>query len=136
MKKTDLAYVAGIIDGEGWIGIYTANKIYRLNVGVSNTNEWLVRWLEFAFGGHMHVLPVRHPNAKLQYDWQMCGRKAAEFLTLIYPYLRIKRYQAEIALDYQKAKRHYGHMSDKESAIAEAQRILMASLNKRGKIVK
>ena len=58
--------------------------------------------------------------------------KSAEFLKLILPYLLIKREQAELAIMFQDEK-HYGHISEKEAAIKEAQRILMQTYNKRGK---
>lgn len=62
MKKrisiNDLSYTGGIIDGEGYIGIKKANSkgsqrgyLLELNVGVTNTNEWLIRWLHFNYGG-------------------------------------------------------------------------------------
>ena len=133
MKRTDLAYVAGIIDGEGYIGLYNAvNGNFRLQVGVTNTNEWLIQWLKFAFGGHIHQLHIRHPNSKVSYEWRVFGRQALGFLTLVCPYLKIKRPQATIAINYQKAKRHYAHITEEERAIADAQRIIMAKLNNKG----
>ncbi len=46
-KKTDLAYAAGIIDGEGNIGIYANTSrngypVYRMRVRVTNTDEGLI----------------------------------------------------------------------------------------------
>ncbi len=37
MKKTDLAYVAGIIDGEGWICIKNSKTSASVKVGLGNT---------------------------------------------------------------------------------------------------
>ncbi len=139
MRKTDLAYVAGIVDGEGCIGLYLHQSkkrrpFYVLQVTVANTNEWLIQWLKFSFGGSVHLRICDEPtNCRPQWYWIIAAKKALEFLMLVSPYLRLKKPQAEIAVRFQEAKRHRGRPhTDGEIAIDEAERILMASLNKRG----
>ena len=144
MRKTDLAYAAGIVDGEGCIGLYlqTTQKSkpsYKMGVRVSNTNEWLLQWLKFAFGGSVCVQRVssveKAKNYKPQWQWAIITTRALVFLKLIYPYLRLKKPQAEIAITFQQVRRGRGHyLTDEERAVAEAQRIVMANLNKRGTV--
>ena len=64
----------------------------------------------------------------------MGGNEALGFLKLIYPYLRLKKPQAEVAIKFQELGfRRSGHiLVDKEWAITEAHRILMGNLNKKG----
>ena len=57
-KPQLLAYTAGIIDGEGCIFLShirrkNGNIQYCIRVTVSDTNEWLIHWLHFNFGGHI-----------------------------------------------------------------------------------
>ena len=89
MKKTDLAYYAGIIDGEGAIFLNeehqnkaNPNKItWRLNVAVSNTNEWICQQLKFAFGGFMESRPQPvDKNWKPYFQWRVVSKDAANFL--------------------------------------------------------
>ena len=91
MKKTDLAYVAGIIDGEGTIGLYlfpqkTSKLCYVLRVQVGNTNEWLCQWLAFAFGGFTRLDSdgsLKGKNHKPTWRWVISAKKALVFLNLI-----------------------------------------------------
>ena len=138
MKKVDIAYVAGIVDGEGCIGL-NINKIgergsYRIKISVSNTNEWLCQWLYLSFGGCVSK-SQKAGNRKLQWQWFISGNKALSCLNTIYPYLHIKRAQAEIAIKYQSNRCHKrGRRQSvrEDNVLAEAQYILMASLNKKG----
>lgn len=143
MKRTDLAYTAGIIDGEGSISlVYARQKPYRssLNVivQVANTNEWLVQWLRMAYGGWItkaNRSQVQDKIWKPAYQWRITGIKAKEFLELIYPYLRLKRPQAEIAISLAKMRGKSHHrLTESEKVIAEAQRILISKMNKKGPV--
>lgn len=101
MKKTDLAYAAGIIDGEGCINIDKDHRgHYRLHVIVCTTDEWLVIWLKLGFGGCAWAVRKRR-----QWRWEICYRKGAAFLQLILPYLQLKGAQAELAIRFQLRKR-------------------------------
>ena len=137
MKTTDLAYVAGIVDGEGCIMLYL-NKSkkytsYRIKVSVSNTQEWICQWLKLAFGGCVSCEYYKSPTRKPLWQWIVVSNKALDFLKLIHPYLRLKKPQAEIAIKFQEARRGH-HATEGERAIAEAEMIIMHSLNKRGRL--
>ncbi len=140
MKKTDLAYTAGIIDGEGCIGIQKTTYANAIYVAVVNTNEWLIRWLRFCYGGNIRIEKSRGPNNKPQFRWAIHTKQAGEFLKLVSPYLRLKRPQAELALSFQSRRKHRGgpgikgavRMSDEERILDEANKILMHSYNRKG----
>ena len=140
MNKTDLAYFAGIIDGEGSIMLYRDKQRRTfMRVMVGNTNEWLINQLCFSFGGVKNVTRQYHLIWKPCWHWSIHGSKAVEFLKLILPYLKLKRAQAEIAIRFQERKskaRKYGKShpkSDEAYALEEAELILSKSLNKRGR---
>lgn len=136
--KVDLAYAAGIIDGEGSIGIYkTGNpkQQFVAHVIVTNTNEWLLQWLKFHFGGSIFPNAANrgHPKWKDSWIWQLSPRQSVDFLKLVLPYLKIKKPQAELFLEFQ-ARRVVGkHLSNDIRAVQEANVILMKSYNKKGK---
>ena len=143
-------YTAGIIDGEGSVGIYRHKSksnnspgYYGLRVTVGNTNPWLIQFLKFHFGGGVTISRRFNPLWKDAWNWTIYEKQAIEFLKLILPYLQLKRPQAELAISFQSNKRQgtmnrrkgSGNkpMSNGEFAIQQAQAILMAKMNKRGK---
>lgn len=142
MKKTEYAYVAGIVDGEGSIGIArskTQEMIggirYEMYVTVSNTNEWVIQWLKFNFGGSVSYVKSRAVNQKPFWCWRIQTRQAASFLRLVIPYLRIKQYHAQLALQFQDAKRKRQQWIPKtkeERELEETQYYRIKQLNKRG----
>lgn len=106
-----LAYLAGLFDGEGSIVICCSsgkkNRIassYWLQVGITNTDRELIDWLYDTFGGHISD-NSHSPSYKRQrpcWAWRVTTREAGRFLKSIYPYLRIKKNQAEIAIEFQE----------------------------------
>ncbi len=60
MKDIDLAYIAGLVDGEGCIMITKENRLYTeakhgyrfwLQVKITNTNKAVLEWVKDLFGG-------------------------------------------------------------------------------------
>jgi len=137
--KTLLAYVAGIIDGEGNIGLYKHHKpqtkhgySFIVCVRVVNTQLWLIELLRLQFGGYLQKIKPVSSARKQLWRWELRAYKAITFLELVLPYLQLKRQQAELAIQYQR-KQYWGKKStDEEWAIMEAQHILMCELNQRG----
>ena len=138
MKKTDLAYAAGIFDGEGCIGIEKVNRPhrknpeYKLRVIVVSTDRWLCEWLRFAFGGTVQERKSHPTHTKDQWSWVAYCSTAAEFLRSVLPYMNLKRPQAELAIKFQshkKQKRTKG-LTEEELALEEAQKVLMHSLKR------
>lgn len=134
MKKTDLAYAAGIVDGEGCIGI--RRKVqqgrflsYDMRVSVGMANEWLPKWLRFAFGGSLTYYKSKQKNRQDQWAWRITSNQALGFLKLILPYLTIKRPEAELAIAFQEAPyRVKPNKTDEQKALDEAQSILIHSM--------
>ncbi len=100
VSKAFLAYTAGIIDGEGHIGIGRTKNYFCLRVEVANTSSRLIDFLHLTFGGN--VWTGKRPNRKVYYRWMISTRAADEFLRSISPYLLIKRNQADLALAFRE----------------------------------
>ena len=139
MPKTDLAYFAGFFDGEGCIIIGTKNctwnknhlKTYYLTVSAGSTNHWILELLRFQFEGKVYLRKPQELSRKPFWQWNVQNRQALRFLKTIAPYLKLKKAEADIAIQWQE-KRHMGkHYNEGERAIAEAQKILLESLKKR-----
>lgn len=78
MKKVDLAYTAGIIDGEGCVQIqrrlYPRRVTYLSLIEVSNTNRKILEWLHQHFGGYLKQFKrkkIFSPKAKPQWVWSI-----------------------------------------------------------------
>ena len=130
MKKTDLAYTAGLMDGEGCIAIYkrpsktSKDKIrFSLTVTIGISNEWIPQWLKLAYGGS--IRPQRLPSRRVFWSWVIEAQQALGFLKLITPYLHLKRPQAELAIKFQEQKRR-GRGAN--HILEEAQRILIKEM--------
>ena len=139
------AYAAALMDGEGSFSIThgtgksKAGKPYPLfdsKVTISNTSLDLMEWLKNTFGG-TYFLSVTHISKKARANGQKslkpCYRWIANKYALqewftrgIYPYLIIKKRQAEVALEFVSL---FGkHNPEKRRELRE----MMLELNKVG----
>ena len=139
MKAVDLAYMAGIVDGEGCIAIdrFTNKNLpsycYRLKLRVTNTNHWLIEQMKYYFGGNIKTVRPRNEKVKQAWEWYLAGKPASLCLKFLLPYLHIKKPQAELGIRFQAGKQGKGHyLTDKRRAIEETEWILAKSMNKRG----
>lgn len=105
-----LAYIAGLIDGEGSIRIAKGlekdwNPKYTPMISFVNTNREAVELISNFLGGtriYIHE-PSKYgyPNRKLCYKTQKAGTTAVTILLRkLLPYLLIKKRQAELLIDY------------------------------------
>jgi hypothetical protein len=104
MQDTDLAWMAGIIDGEGCITITRRSgprHVNSLYLRIANTNETMIlRITELFRGAKVYYSVDKRPQNKPVYIWQKSGKPAAEILKQVFPYLVAKRAQAEIAIAF------------------------------------
>ena len=99
-----LAYAAGIIDGEGCIRFYSFRQHRRLglswnlSLSVTNTDPRLMSWLMETLGTGKVVNKRMLGRKRPCYQWQVSARQAEAVLRAIRPYLVIKADQADIGL--------------------------------------
>jgi len=109
LKPTDLAYIAGIIDGEGCITInVTKNDSFRsrsiqhiLKVIVRMVEEEAIIFLRNKFGGSISIQKPSKGRIRFVYQWTLCGKYASSFLAKILPYLKVKANQAKVGINFQ-----------------------------------
>jgi len=103
--EAQLAYLAGIIDGEGsfYIGI-TKNRKFNCRIYVVNTNEDLIKWLKETFGGLIYKrTSIKNPHWKTRYEWVLDKTAIDPVCQQIIPYLIIKKKHAEIMIDFRNS---------------------------------
>lgn len=112
MSKLTAAYLAGLIDGEGSIEIRkikndsSSNGIYhRPRIRIAVTDRDIIQWLKNSFGGYIYIQrnSNKHIKWKDAYCWVVANQKlVSEIIEKIYPYLRIKKSNAEILKKFLK----------------------------------
>lgn len=123
----DIAYVAGIVDGEGFIGFNQKDgKYLRVVLEVRMTNLELIKALHDQFGGSFAVCKIRGTNNKQQYRWQVSSNVAVSFIQQIQPYMIVKREQIKTVLLFSSLN------VGCEPTINHAFKTLMHKINKRG----
>lgn len=106
-RVADLAWAAGIIDGEGCIRIQRRRKgpgfDYRLDVGVEMCHIGTIdRLFQIFVRGSTRMGTTKSPltNHHQLYCWKVVGHDAANVLRCVLPYLLTKRERAELALEF------------------------------------
>ena len=115
MEKVDLAYLAGLIDGEGCIYVdkhkdkrnKTNNSSYCLRLKINNTCEKMVDWLmlnfrefnpcSFACKGKEY-----DEGRRTCYEIKFNGKNAINLLKLVKDFLITKHKQCEYALEFEE----------------------------------
>ena len=117
LNSRDLAYIAGIVDGEGCISlnlchIYHGKRIKegtRITIALSVYNTYfpLLKYLKAAFGGTLYNAenPKGFSSKKALYQWRVAEQRACEILKLLLPHLKVKKKQAILALRLAARKR-------------------------------
>jgi hypothetical protein len=133
MKKEDIAWAAGFIDGEGTIGVYRhrdhkkGSWYFEPLVQASNTDRVPLLKLKRLFGGnvvivtHNHIDPLSHYSIKDCFHWKVVYRRAFWVAKLILPYLTtVKRYRAIDLIRFYEAqvprrRDYHGRYVERES---------------------
>lgn len=142
LTNEELAYIAGFFDGEGSITIHHnckpsprgKNPNHTLQVSIGNTDPSVVEWIHRHFGGNLAYRTETRANHRSTVQWFARAKIGADFLIWIIPFLRMKRAQAEIAIEFQMSKSggyRKKQLSDIEVSIREGQREQIRALNRR-----
>ena len=93
MVDTELAYAAGLFDGEGSISLVRQknNRSHSPQVSVASNDHEVLAWFQNHFGGSIVTKQPRKSTHSVSYDWRLTDRRALTFLKLIRPYLVIER---------------------------------------------
>lgn len=150
MKKTECAYFAGVVDGEGCIRI---NKVltssrgkkylaYRPFLSITNTNQALVDKLCYLSKPSSKILEHRekkNPNNRPQLRATWTDSRCLELLKLIRPYVTRVKKQLDLVLNFythlKKAKHRNNRFGVPQEELAwREEQISKLALLKRGSI--
>ena len=92
--------MAGFFDGEGYVGILkrqrkTWNTEYFIQLSIGQMDGAIMDWVVDNFGGHLHR--VKRDNS---FYWIASNKEAYTILKKIVPYLKYKKPQAELAIEF------------------------------------
>lgn len=113
MNNVDLAYCAGLFDGEGCININrhkpqtgkrSVQHTLRCHMGLSSENP--VLHFVKSFGGSIkyRAIHLKNPKWKDQWVWTIESNQARDWLRIILPFLKMKREEALVAIEFQELR--------------------------------
>lgn len=105
--KTDLAYAAGFIDGEGcfYVGFrrgVRGRRCFPCTVTVAQTERDSLQRLQGLFGGKVYEAKTTGFSKRPVWTWSIYGTDADTMVRLIMPYLRGKRAQAIVYMQMRQ----------------------------------
>jgi hypothetical protein len=108
-EATTLAYLAGLIDGEGYIGIKKttvrkdcAAPSYHARLQIRMVDEPAIAFLAETFGGRYYKDRPEAGKRRALYCYQSSDAAAERILRALLPYLRVKRANAEAVLRFRE----------------------------------
>ena len=98
LPETFWAYLAGLIDGEGSLVVVSTRRAIRLSI--SNTSLPVLEEMAFKLGA---IVKEKAHYSRRRPSWEltlMRANRVVSVLRRVHPYLRIKRWQAALAIMY------------------------------------
>jgi len=118
INKTQRAWLAGFIDGEGYIGITfqrkketrfsSATPRYHPLLIIVNTNKEVLSFIKRVINdGKIYVGKESNGKWKKSYQYKLTKRDTLEeILTAILPYLKLKNQQCKILLNFIRRRKN------------------------------
>ena len=118
MTSTERAYVAGIVDGEGWIEFRRkpmkrnnrpgkpTHNVLIIRMEVPQVDGRLIDYMMKTTGEGNRDLKKfpNHPTFKTQHRWRLCHHAVYRVLKQIYPFLIVKQEKAKLIIDHYDKK--------------------------------
>jgi len=125
VPELELMRLAAFIDGEGSIVLgVQEGRCRNLRLQLCNTDPRLITWAKELFGGTItkEERSVRKTkgNERNIFRWHVSSKQAEILLKAVYPFLLLKKEQAEVALAYRST---VGNQWDKVPSEVKAKRV-------------
>jgi len=133
----DKKYLAGLIDGEGYIGC-EGKKYVKAIINIANTYKPLIEILHNEFGGSMreYIDKRSYKSGRFRkpvYHWIIRNSQAEKILRECYPYLIIKKEQAKTVFSIRKnININYREVPSNELERRKSLKIKLDKLNEKG----
>lgn len=137
----NVQYAAGLIDGEGWIGVsHTKADTYTIRVAVAMVTKGtrVLSAMRDSFGGRLSEMKPESERNAAKTRWTVDGAEAASFLAMVAPHLILKGQQAQVALqmweDLEASRKAHGrkHWTPELRQRCEVAKRRIHELNSRG----
>lgn len=93
MKKSEFAYLAGLVDGEGSICLVRSSKTAKFRwpcLSISNTTPNIIDWCKQTFGGSVVHKPKKQVHHSDAYEWRLRNKPMLfHVLANICPYMLV-----------------------------------------------
>jgi hypothetical protein len=141
LSIAEKAYIAGMIDADGCVGIYKKKskaKAYEYDFGVriivTNTDFLLIEWLKKTLGcGCAYKNEYRYkPNWNTVHRYQLVGNQARLVLVEIIPFMIIKKERSTMCLSLPNQGRLGITRTQQEYTEQENLFMALKKMNKRG----
>lgn len=99
-SDVELAYIAGLIDGEGSLSLNRNKKYFKPCMRIANTYRPVLEWVRERIGGKVYIRVRKNPKHKTLFVHYLQCKELQAFLPIITPYLIIKFPQALLIADY------------------------------------
>ena len=103
----DLAYIAGLVDGEAYIGIKKSKAYkcqgrktqgYHARIQIRMVDECAIRFLAETLGGWYYKEKPHSNKGRPLFCYQASDKKAENILRSLLPFLRVKQENAQTVL--------------------------------------
>lgn len=102
-EPTTLAYLAGVIDSDGYITINRSERkglVYHgPQIGIAGTRRQPHDLAASIWGGNVGCFVPKNRLHRPQFQWTRQGASAVSVIEALYPYLLVKIDQADLALE-------------------------------------
>jgi hypothetical protein len=103
--KTKYAYIAGMLDGEGYLGLtkynqdrYKTKYSYKARVIISNCNLGMLKWIRKNFGGYI-TKKTRNGRINWTQGYNLQIGSCHQWLPKVVPYMIGKKNKAILLLE-------------------------------------
>lgn len=114
MKETEIAWAAGLFDGEGWSGVRTIEPYRYFVLSISQADpEVLERFRRAVREGHVNGPYAKPPRGTLMWQYNAHGAAAHRVIKFIRPYLSSKKKdqaRAAAKLEYRGQEPGYNRL--------------------------
>jgi hypothetical protein len=98
-----LAYLAGMIDGDGYItitrSVRAGREYFAPQVGIAGTRREPHDLAASLWGGRVSAYHPKNPTHRVQFQWQRMGAAAVPVIEALQPFLLVKKDHAALALE-------------------------------------
>ena len=126
-------YAAGFMDGEGCINVSMCRTSVFIRVLIVNTNIEVLELFKERWGGSIQTNKQQKDNWKISYTWRVSHQSCLDFLKDIYPFLIVKKQQAEASfLFFSNCPGKGKRWTDEKLTLANEAIAKIKKLNKKG----